>query len=312
MQLKDLLLPFKAKKIQPQGTFSIHFVKEGITYAEIEWIAKKPVIKRCGLIQTTFGPVEILRELSSLVKKYAYHGYVCNWVLQPKDYNLISIPDLPVSSDELSTALKFHIKDQIDFPVMEAVIDYFKVPYLTKAQNEELIYVVVARKNYIDLVAKLIVESELVLNVIDIPEFAVRNIAEFYAEPGDSIGVIECSSAGVRLSIMVDGFVYVVRKIDVDFNQTLSDDEFHIVVTEVQRSCDYYENGLGQKPVTQFLLVSPDGSLASKLTDRLSVPVEYINISNKLESTADLTPEKLQQCLYAIGGGLRREEKGVQ
>ncbi|MDX2165301.1 MAG: hypothetical protein SFW07_07810 [Gammaproteobacteria bacterium] len=313
MHLKDLLLSLKNKPFQAKGICAVHFLREGLTFATIDWDdQKKPVVKECDFIQTSFDPLEILRALSSLVKKYSLQGYLCNWVLQPKDYSLISIPDLPVAAEELSNALKFHIKDQIDFSVTDAVVDYFKVPYLSKAQNEELIYVVVARKNYLDLVAKLIVESGLTLNVIDIPEFAVRNVAELFAQKGEGVAIIESNSNGSRLTIMSDGFVYLVRKIDVELNKTQSGDEFHVFVTEIQRSCDYYENGLGQMPVSKFLLISPDLSLASKLRESLGVSVEPLNVNDKLPAPSGVEPEQLQQCLYAIGGALRGNEKGSQ
>lgn len=315
MRLTDLWTSLKSKSFnkpfQAKGTCAINFLREGIAFAEVEVDQEgKPLIKHCEFVQTAFDSIEILRALSSLVKKYGLYGYSCNWVLQPKDYDLISIPDLPVASDELTNALKFHIKDQVDFPVTDAVIDYFKVPYLSKSQNEDLIYVVVARKNYIDLVAKLIVESGLYLSIIDIPEFAVRNVAELFSQSGEGVGIIEASTNGSRLTIMSDGFVYLMRKIDVELNKTQSGDELNVFATEIQRSCDYYENGLGKAPVVKFLLLSPDDSLASKLMENLGVPVEYMNVTEKLSAPSDIEPERLQQCMYAIGGALRTGGKG--
>lgn len=308
MHLRDLFAAFNKKSVLSNGICAINFVREGLTFAQLEWDAQKnPVVKTCDFIQTAFDPLEILRSLSGLVKKNNCQGFHCNWVLQSKDYNLISIPNLPVAAEEMGTALKFHIKDQIDFPITDAVIDYFKVPYLSKSQNEELIYVVVARKNYLDLVAKLIVESGLHLSVIEIPEFSMRNIAELFAEKDQGVGIIEASSAGTKLIIMRNGFVYLVRKIEVELHKSQSGDELQVFITEIQRSCDYYENGLGQAPVSKFLLISSDVMLASKLTQGLGFPVESLDISSKLGSSA-IAPERLQQCLYAIGGALRQEE----
>jgi len=80
-------------------------------------------------------------------------------------------------------------------------------------------------------------------------------------------------------------------------------------MTEIQRSCDYYENGLGQAPVSKFLLISPEVALASQLTEGLGFPVESMDIASKVNAPG-CTPEKLQQCLYALGGALRQEEVG--
>lgn len=312
MHLMDLLSNFKRKAVQPKGACAVNFVREGLAFAQVEWDAqKKPVVKICDFVQTAFDPLEILRALSSLVKKYDCQGFLCNWVLQAKDYNLISIPNLPVAAEELSGALKFHIKDQVDFPITDAVFDYFKVPYLSKTQNEELIYVAVARKNYIDLVAKLIVEAGLTLSVIEIPEFAMRNLAELFADKSQGVGIIEtAASSGAKLIIMRDGFVYLVRKIEVEFHKSQNNEELHMFITEIQRSCDYYENGLGQAPLTKFLLISPDVSLAEKLTQGLGVPVEMLDVNSKLPALSSIDTGKLQQCMYAIGGALRQDEVG--
>lgn len=311
MRVTDLLSVFHKKSLQYKGTCAISFVREGLTFVQIERDGQKnPVVKTCDFIQTSFDPTEILRALSGVVRKYHCEGFRCHWVLQSKDYNLISIPNLPVSAEELPTALRWHIKDQIDFPVTDAAIDYFKVPYLSKTQNEELIYVIVARKNYLEMLSKIIIETKLNLDVIEIPEFSLRNLAELFAEKGQGIGIIEIqATGGAKLIIMRDGFVYLVRKIEVELHKTHSDEELHVFMTEIQRSCDYYENGLGQAPVSQFLLISPDMSLAAQLTDGLGFPVESMDIASKLNAPG-FAPEKLQQCLYAIGGALRQDEVG--
>ncbi|HEV2614612.1 MAG TPA: hypothetical protein VGV92_07885 [Gammaproteobacteria bacterium] len=311
MRVTDLLAVFQKKSHLQKGACAISFTREGLTFVQVDRDEQKnPIVKTCDFIQTSFDPMDIMRSLSNLVRKNNCEGFRCHWVLQAKDYSLISIPNLPVSAEELPTALRWHIKDQIDFPITDAAIDYFKVPYLSKTQNEELIYVIVARKNYLEMFSKVIIETKLDLDVIEIPEFSMRNLAELFVEKGQGVGIIEVQvTGGAKLIIMRDGFVYLVRKIEVELHKTHSDEELHVFMTEIQRSCDYYENGLGQTPVSKFLLISPDVSLATQLTEGLGFPVEPMDIASKLNAPG-LAPEKLQQCLYAIGGALRQDEVG--
>jgi hypothetical protein len=79
-------------------------------------------------------------------------------------------------------------------------------------------------------------------------------------------------------------------------------------ITEIQRSCDYYENGLGQAPLSKFLLISPDTSLAGQLSQGLGLPVESMELSSKLMAPHTTESGRLQQCFYAIGGALRQDE----
>lgn len=310
-QLADIFAKFKQQlpqRNQRSEICSINLVREGLVFVQITWDAqKKPELKFCEFIPISFDPDKIQQTLASIVKKNNFQGFPCNWVLQTKDYELVSIPNLPVPAQELLSALRWHVKDQISFPAAEAAIDYFKVPCLSKTQKDELIYVIVARKNYLELMSKVIVESGLSLNVIEIPEFAVRNVAELFADKNAGIGIIEIHPLGVRFTIMQDGFVFLVRRVDITLPQVPQEtDDISVLVTEVQRSCDYYENGLGQSPVAKFLLISPDPALATRLTTELGIPVEFLDLTTKLAVPEAMKP-KFQHCLYAVGGALRQE-----
>ena len=66
---------------------------------------------------------------------------------------------LPVEPQELVNALRFKIKDRIDFPVTEAAIDYFQVPEDTRTQKK--IYVVVTKTKLLQAMADLMSNSYL-------------------------------------------------------------------------------------------------------------------------------------------------------
>ena len=305
------------KKLTPKapltnGLCAVGFTKEGLAFARIEWVQqngqKIPVLKACEYVLLLFDPEKILHTLMDIVKKNHSQGMPCHWVLQSKDYELISIPNLPVATEELSTALRWHIKDQIDFPITEAVLDYFKVPYLTKTQNEELIYVVVAKKNYLELISKIIVEAGLNLVSIEIPDLALRNAVELFSEKKQGIGILEINQTGAKLILMQDGYIYLIRQIEMELHKIQSAEELNVLASEIQRSCDYYENGLGQLPISKLVVISSNLSLGEQLSAELNMPVDALELSLKLTNPSGSDKDKIAHCLYAIGAALHVEE----
>jgi MSHA biogenesis protein MshI len=81
-------------------------------------------------------------------------------------------------------------------------------------------------------------------------------------------------------------------------------------VLEIQRSLDYYEHELRQRPV-RSLLVAPLEHGASTLEEwlarNLSLPVEWLDLNRLLTVSSPLAPGLQRRCLAAVGGALRAE-----
>ncbi len=65
--------------------------------------------------------------------------------MQPGSYKSFSIEPLLVEPEEMVYALRWRIKDMINFPVAEAAIDYFEIPNPAPKTNKNMLNVVVTR-----------------------------------------------------------------------------------------------------------------------------------------------------------------------
>ena len=104
----------------------VYMAADGIAVAEVDFSAeKRPALQSCHYIETD-QPAEQLRQLGRYVRDHALKRRSCIVVLDESSYNLIQMDAPPVQDDELVAALRWSVKDLIDYPIDDAVIDVFR------------------------------------------------------------------------------------------------------------------------------------------------------------------------------------------
>ncbi|MEZ4484279.1 MAG: pilus assembly protein PilM [Syntrophotaleaceae bacterium] len=98
------------------------------------------------------------------------------FALAPDFYQLLQIAPPEVPNDELRDAVRWQIRDLIDFPLEEAVVDVFQVPRDVQREGARTAYVVVARQSLLRKKVALLKNAKLKVQAIDIPELVLRNI----------------------------------------------------------------------------------------------------------------------------------------
>jgi len=275
------------------------------------------------------GEVERTKILSSLVKKNGLTNARCNLVIEPGLYNLFQVEAPDVADDELKSALKWQVKDLIDFPVDEAILDLFMVPEQKNPGpgRPKLIYVVAmhAPKNreWIELVNS----SGLKLSSIDITELVLRNIASYIPENKEGVALLYLAEDWSLLNLMQDSMVYLTRALGINLRQMKSIEESLVgefgicfeestrlddLVLEIQRSMGYYESYYGQSPI-RSLVVTPTipelPSFIHHLNLHLGIPVRAIDLNMLLTVEAPLDLTRQADGLLAVGAALRTREK---
>ncbi len=274
------------------GLCGLHITDSGVAIAHVTWENDAPILACCDFLPSAASPELFLPALSFFVKKNKLDGIRCSWILQPCDYTLLSVGYLPVASSEVMQALSWHLKDRIDFPVAEASIDHFTIPPLNQSSKEDFIYAVVAKKAYLEKTANMIIESGLNLDIIDVPEFALRNIAAINSACLGNMAIIESNALRTSLLLIQNGLIYLIRQIEWDKKAGVEK-----LSLEIQRSLDYYENELGQPPVQQFYISPEYQQFFPELKSGLPFEIQ------------DLSWDKLKdkRCFTAAGGALRQE-----
>jgi MSHA biogenesis protein MshI len=254
----------------------------------------------------------------TLARLAADHGLKrasCTTVLDQSNYSLLltEAPDVP--PDELRAAMRWRVKDLIDFPVNDATLDVFDVPGAQAAGRARQVYAVAARTAAIRKRADLMHAAGINLEAIDIAELAQRNLAALLPEDVRGVALLSFADGSGLLTLTRQGELYLSRNLDTGLDAMLAGSEpaahFDRIVLEVQRSLDYYDSHFRQPPVAGLVLAPTDRpvpGLEEHLRANLNVSVSIMDLAQLLDTRAELAPGAPARCLLTIGAALRREE----
>jgi MSHA biogenesis protein MshI len=246
----------------------------------------------------------------------------CTTLLSSGDYQLLSLDAPNVPPDELKTAVRWRLKDMLDYHVDDATIDVLNVPVDKNAPvRVRLMFAVAARNQIIERRQALFGDAKIPLNVVDIPEMAQRNISALLEPEGRGLAMLSFNADGGLLTICYGGELYLSRRIDVDVSQLSQSDPDHLtayydrVTLELQRSFDHFDRQYHFITIAKLMLapVGPGANgLQQHLASNLYMPVDILNLESVLDLSrvpALLAPEAQQRYFMTIGAALRHEEK---
>ncbi|WP_297393533.1 hypothetical protein [Acidiferrobacter sp.] len=248
------------------------------------------------------------RVLARLVSDYDLKHQPCTTLLGEGEYRLLQTEAPDVKSEELRAALRWRIKDLIDFHVNDATLDVFDVP-VQMPGRAALVYVVVGRNEAIRARADLMQNAGAALDIIDIPELAQRNLAQLLPEDREGVALLTLTEDGAFITITRDGALYLSRAIT-DASSALTDSRgFERLLLELQRSLDYFESSLRQSPITH-VVVAPASArteplvafLQGNLTQRVA-PWEAGHYGD-IETDGPVP----DVCLLTLGAALRLDK----
>lgn len=306
------MLQLFRRKAQAPGLTGLALGDQYFTLAHITRQRDQVLLDRCVQVDVR-NPQQLRESLPAQVAQLELQGSTCNAVLGARDYNLYLIEAPAVEPDEMRAAVRWKIKDLIDIPVEDAVIDIFPVPDDAFQGRSRMLYVVAAVKSKVEQLIELCKSAELELAAIDIPEMVMRNITAKFASDDRSLAFISMKSNGSTMNITRQGNLYLARKINTQLGPNAMDSlEWEPLrdrlVLEIQRSLDYYESQMAQAPVSR-IMVAPRGAdteaLAASLNDAMSVPVAVLDYAERLDSPADISIETKRTGMLAIGAALR-------
>lgn len=275
-------------------------------------------LKACGF-EPCADRAALPEALAALVKQHELGREAAVLVMEPGAYNLLLVEAPEVEAAELKAAMRWRVKDLIDYPVGEAVIDAFEVPGQSGRGRPRMLYAVAARSSEIDERAALVQEAGLKLTAIDITELALRNIAALLPEDNAGVVLLHLRERSGVITLTRQSTLYLTRTIDIGADELHEADArnpeelyrlLDNIVLEVQRSLDYYESHFSQPPITS-VVVAPLRrelpTLVSHLNSNLSVTARALDFEPVLGGAQMLTGELGARCLSAIGGALRAE-----
>jgi MSHA biogenesis protein MshI len=297
--------------LHEDGVRAAHIQRNHNSMPTVEWISSYPLNKSGDD-----------KPLEKMAKELRTVRYECTTLLASNEYQLLSVEAPAVPQEELKTAIRWRLKDMLDYRVDDATIDVLDVPFEkdAPARNHSM-YVVAARNQLIEQRQTLFDNAKIPLTVIDIPDLAQRNISVLLESEGRGVALLSFDSDGGLLTVTYSGELYLSRRIDVSLAQitnAIGDEKvllFEKITLELQRSLDHFDRQYHFISVSALQL-APLGrtntGLADYLASNLYLPVESLNLETILDlaKVPELKGSELQQRYFlALGAALRLEEK---
>jgi len=254
--------------------------------------------------------------LTELVGEFELDKSQCTTLLSESEYNLLltEAPDVP--TDELRAAVRWRIKDLIDYHINDATLDVFAIPADNAPGQSRSMYAVAARNSVIQDCVDQLEGAGINLDIIDIPELGQRNLASLLPDDTQGVVLLHFGRKGGLITITRQGDIFLTRNIDIGL-ETLQEAEdatlhFDRIALEVQRSLDYYDSHFRQAPVRK-IAITPLSRIAPGLLDylnaNLSLDAEELNLPQLLDWEAAMPAELSPECTMTIGAALRQEQR---
>lgn len=308
-----MLSVFKKSRVQnartgiafADGAFAIAVVKrEPDSKPAIEYCATHPA-------DADVGPAI----KAALDKLNAQRAPACA-VVDGDDYQLVQVEAPEVLPSEMRAAIRWKLKDAINFSVDEAAVDVFEIPEAARKTQSKMLFAVAARDAAIKRLSSVLKPVAKGFNAIDIPELCLRNITSCLPQDAKGVAMLGLQSDCAQLVITRQQTVHVTRRIDTrgGFNPHRKQESDSIdagaLALELQRSLDYYESYYDQTPIGDLVIAPCDErarALAAALKEETSLRIsvldarEHFNVYKSGELVTDWVS------LMALGAALRQD-----
>ncbi len=286
-----------------------------VEVAQVEHRAgSRPAVRLCDSYARKGTEIEALKRLQKSLRADRYR---CSSLLRAGEYQmqLIEAPNVP--AEEMKAAVRWKLKDLLDYPVDGATLDVADVPTdKSGSGHSHYLYAVSARNEQIARNMKVFHDARFPLDAIDVPEMAQRNIARLYEQPGRGLAMLVFDEHGGLLTFTSGGELYMARQTDITLGQlsTLSPDtQQHTLdrlVLELQRSLDHFDRQFSYITVARLLLAPLPAGLGVQeyLAEGLYLPVETLDLNEVMDfpGAPELNePERQSFHLQLIGAALR-------
>lgn len=276
----------------------------------------RPGVELCETYRCEDGVLNTLRRLK---KTLGLDAYRCTLCLGFDAYQFLQVEAPAVPEEEMKEALRWSMKDMVDFPVDQATLDVLDVPADKEGRaNSRFKFVALSRNEIIGRHVRLFQDAGLDLAAIDIPEMAQRNLAALYEPQERAVAMLGFTDQGGLLTFTWRGRLLSSRHIDISLMQLTGADEaqrvamFERIGLELQRSLDSFERQSTFVSLDK-LVVTPladDFGLTAYLAENLYVGVMAAKLDEVLDvqKVPELRRPALQaQRLMLLGSALRDE-----
>jgi len=241
--------------------------------------------------------------------------------LSLQSYQLLQIQPPQVKESEMKMAVGWQVKDLINLPLEQTVLDYFPAPHIPG--QGEIIHVVAADMKAVQRRVDFLKQARLKIRAIDIPELALRNIVLNDVDSDGNLALLYMEEEKGLILIYKQGDLCLSRTIrsglsdlqkagDANPASDLleADDTgtpaLESVLLDLQRTFDYFESNFRSNPVSTLLLDPQIGDmpeLQDYLKQNLDMSVRLLGLERFVGE--NVTYQEQGKYLLALGCSLK-------
>jgi MSHA biogenesis protein MshI len=259
------------------------------------------------------------KALTALRKHEKLQAYACTTLLDAGSYQLAQVEAPNVPESELLSALRWNLKELLDYPVENATVAAVRIPVEQVSGRAPALFAVAANNAVLTPRIQAFDAARLDLQVVDIPEMAQRNVAALFEENNRGLAFLRLDESGGLLTITYRGELYAVRRIEVSAQQLAqANDErraqlLERIMLELQRTLDNFDRQYGFVSVAGMVVATSPvvPELQPYLAENLYVPVRELDLATVCDfpGIPELRDAARQaECLPVIGAALRTSE----
>jgi len=270
-----------------------------------------PIVTKCARSSSVAVGEQALAELAPV------GGLSWTMPLPRGDYQMLIVPEPPVSDREMDASLRWSLGSMVDFPLDDAVLSWMRIPtHHDQPGRDKQLYVIATRRSTVEEQAALFDAARLPLKAVDVRETALRNLAALMERKGEGLGLVTVGHTGVTATFTYKGELYLDRFMAqsladiVEGDATRQQRFFARIVQQLVQSVDLLVREYPFITVGR-IVVAPQPKLPTLLENlhgKLGVPVEQLNLARVLDlsQVPELASAEAQfDYLGAIGSALR-------
>jgi MSHA biogenesis protein MshI len=302
------------------GLTCVQLAGDRVNVARVETRGRaRPEIVLCESFRREGDDATTLRRLR---RELGLKRARCTTLLRPGEYRILQVDAPNVPSEEAKSAVRWHLRDLVDFPVEQAAVDAIFVPAAQgSGARAAQMFAVAAPREALAAAIRPFDEADIPLEVVDIPELAQRNLAYWFEEEDRGLALLALDAQGGLLTFTCSGELYLYRRFDVSARSLLGAGPeqkralYERVQLELQRSLDHFDRLYRSVVISRVLVAPAPGTeeLRDFLAANLDLPVAELDLSRALDfaRVPELhDPVRQGLGLQAIGAALR--EAGPQ
>ncbi len=271
-------------------------------------------ISQLGFTQFNYENIlDLTQQFESWCKNQSVKGLLCRWVLSRDLYQTLQITPPKVTEKELQDAIKWQVKDLIEFPLNEVLVSHYQ-PKQVESQTSQITAVVV-KKQLVETLIESANKIGLEMDSIEIEELSLGHALLDHLDSNKIKGFIGEDSTGLTFSFFNGSELAFSRYKKGYFLPSQAAEEFTLegenneqedaFLLETQRTLDYVVSQVFRRPVEQILLQQTSGN-SSKLA-QLVKQITEIEVALVKPQITQQYQEFEPPSLVEIGCALRQD-----